>query len=166
VLGRGTQEDYLEQRYSTTAPDYPRAEHPSIELGHGLGAAYEWARDTSGVRIGLSGAEGALFQYGLWGGDSSNEVRFLGRRGDRGSFEAIAECPEYVAAINNGDFDYIVTTPGYDQDDPEAATVPVERAWLAAAGARAERIAGGELVDVWSLDGPLDPAICARVSTS
>jgi hypothetical protein len=65
-----------------------------------------------------------------------------------------------LAAINDGDFDYLVTTPDYDQDHPEASTVPAQRAWLSSASA-AERVASGELVDVWRLDGPLDPSICA-----
>jgi len=160
VLGRAAQQDYLDQRYSPAAPDYPEGEHPSIELGHGLGAAYDWARDTAGLRIALSGTEGALFQYGLWGGVSSNEVRFLGRRGDRGSFNPITECPEYVAAINNGDFDFVVTTPEYDQDHPEASITPLAKVWLANPKSRAERVTGGRLVDVWRLGGQLDPAIC------
>ncbi|MGH2984921.1 MAG: hypothetical protein ACRDK5_11855 [Solirubrobacterales bacterium] len=158
--GRIVQEDYLERRYSSAAPDYPRSEQPAIELGQGLGAAYDWARGTRNQGIALSGTTGALFGYGLWGEDSSNDVRYLGERGDRGSFRAIAECPEWVSAINHGDFDYVVTTPEYHQDDPEAATVPRERAWIDA-DPRAQRIAGAGLVDVWQLGGPLDPAACA-----
>ena len=62
--------------------------------------------------------------------------------------------------INQGNFDYVVTTPVYHQDDPEAATVPRERAWIEAEpGAR--RVAGAALVDVWQVGGPLDPAACA-----
>jgi hypothetical protein len=160
--GRIVQEDYLELRYSSGAPDYPRSEQPAIELGQGLGAAYDWARGTHNQGVALSGTTGALFGYGLWGEDSSNAVRYLGERGDRGSFRAISECPEWVGAINNGDFDYVVTTPEYHQDDPEAATVPRERAWIDAEPG-AKRIAGAGLVDVWRLGGPLDPATCAAV---
>ena len=141
LIGRAAQDTYLETAIRPPRPTTGAGEHPSIELGHGLGAAYDWARATSGLRIGLSGTEGALFQYGLWGADSSNEVRFIGDRGDRGSFDAIGECPEFVAAVNTGDYDYLVTTPGYDQDDPEAATVPIERslAHRRTRGARARR---------------------------
>jgi hypothetical protein len=161
ALGREAQTEYLDLRYSTAAADYPVDEHPSIELGQGLGAAFDWARGEEDVRIAVSGSLAALFQYGLWGPDSSNEVRFLGERGERGTFTAISECPEYVAALNGEDFDYLVTSPGYEQDDPEANVAPVERDWISRAGA-VERVAGGELVDVWRLDGPLDPTICAR----
>ena len=163
VAGRFAQEDYLELRYSSAAPDYPRSEQPAIELGQGLGAAYDWARGIRNQDIALSGTTGALFGYGLWGEDASNSVRYLGERGDRGSFREITECPEWVAAINqDGNFDFVVTTPEYHQDDPEAATVPRERAWIDAEPT-AQRVAGAGLVDVWQLAGPLDPATCAAV---
>ena len=159
VVGRSAQEDYLELRYSSAAPDYPRSEQPAIELGQGLGAAYDWARGIRNQDIGLSGTTGALFSYGLWGPDASNAVRYIGEHGDRGSFREISECPEFISVINQSNFDYVVTTPEYHQDDPEAATVPRERAWIEAEpGAR--RVAGAALVDVWQLGGPLDPAAC------
>src|SRR3954468_15436290 len=52
VGGRFVQDHYLDQCYSTSAPDYPKPpEHPAAELGQGLGAAYEWARGTHDVKI-------------------------------------------------------------------------------------------------------------------
>jgi hypothetical protein len=163
VAGRFSQEDYLELRYSSAAPDYPRTEQPAIELRQGLGAAYDWARGIRNQEIALSGTTGALFQYGLWGPDSSNPVAYLGEKGDRGSFREIAECPEFVAAINTGDYDFVVTTPAYNQDDPEAATVPRERAWIEVEPT-VRRVAGAGLVDVWELAGPLDPATCNAIA--
>jgi hypothetical protein len=161
IFGRFAQEDYLDQRYSTAAPDYPRNEHPSIELGQGLGAAYDWARGTQNVEIALSGTLGALFQYGLWGLDSNNDVTYIGEHGSRGSFREITECPEWIAVINNGDYDYVVTTPTYHQDDPESDTAPVQRTWIER-GVNVRRVAGANLVDVWQLTGPLDPLACAE----
>jgi hypothetical protein len=162
VAGRFAQEDYLSLRYSSAAPDYPRTEQPSIELGQGLGAAYDWARTTRDQNIALSGTMGALFQYGLWGQDGSNEVRYIGARGDRGSFEEIAECPEWVREINTGDYDFIITTPTYNQDAPEKDTLPVQQSWVAA-GRNVRKVAGENLVSVWQLTGPLDPIACAKV---
>ena len=160
VGGRFVQDEYLDHRYNSAAPDYPRDGHPSVELEQGLGGAYDFARVISGERIGLSGTTGALFQYGLWGRDSDNPVTYIGERGSRGSFGEIPECPEWIAAVNDGDFDFLVTTPAYDQDDPEAATSPVESVWLERArGAR--HLAGNGLVDVWGVVGSLDPAACA-----
>jgi hypothetical protein len=159
VAGRFAQSHYLDERYSSTAPDYPRSEQPAIELGQGLGAAYDWARGTAGLKIALSGTMGALFQYGLWGGDSSNSVTYIGEHGPRGSFNEIPECPEWIAALNDGDYDYVVTTPTYHQDDPAADTAPVQRDWISRAG-NVTRVAGAGLVDVWKVTGPLDPLAC------
>jgi len=160
VVGRFAQDTYLEERYSSTAPDYPKTEHPATELGQGLGAAYDWARGTENLKIALSGTMGALFQYGLWGGDSTNNVVYIGEHGSRGSFREIPECPEWIAALNDGDYDYVVTTPTYHQDDPAADTAPVQRDWISRAG-NIQRVAGANLVDVWKVTGPLDPLACA-----
>jgi hypothetical protein len=160
VGGRFVQDHYLDERYSSAAPDYPRTEQPSVELGQGLGAAYDWARGTEDLKIGLSGTMGALFQYGLWGLNSSNDVTYIGGHGPRGSFNEIPQCPEFIAALNDGSYDYVVTTPTYHQDDPTADTAPVQRAWLSRSG-NAKRVAGANLVDIWKVMGPLDPLACA-----
>jgi hypothetical protein len=165
VLGRPAQDHYLDERYSSRAPDYPTGEQPAIELGQGLGAAYEWARGTHDLKVALSGTMGALFQYGLWGGDSSNEVLYMGQHGPRGSFREIPECPEWIGALNDGDYDYVVTTPTYHQDDPAADTAPVQRDWISHAG-NVQHVAGANLVDVWKITGPLDPLACTATSTA
>jgi hypothetical protein len=160
ALGRGAQQDYLELRYSSAAPDYPRDEQPAVELGQGLGGAYDIARDVEGARIGLTGTTGALFQYGLWGRDSSNDVTFIGERGDRGAFTEIDECEDFVDAINEAEYGYVVTTPAYDQDDPESATPPIEFEWISRLDVEGGSTESG-LVGVWRVLGPLDPARCA-----
>jgi hypothetical protein len=160
VLGRFAQDHYLDKRYSSAAPDYPKTEQPAVELGQGLGAAYDWARGTEHLKIALSGTMGALFQYGLWGWNSSNDVRYIGEHGSRGSFNEIPQCPEWIGALNDGNFDYVVTTPTYHQDDPAADTAPVQRDWISRAG-NVQRVGGSNLVDVWKVTGPLDPLACA-----
>ncbi|HEX3293181.1 MAG TPA: hypothetical protein VHR38_05540 [Solirubrobacterales bacterium] len=160
VGGRFVQDHYLDERYSPAAPDYPKTEQPATELGQGLGAAYDWARGTHDLKIALSGTMGALFQYGLWGGDSSNAVTYVGEHGPRGSFHEVAGCPEFLAALNDGNYDYVVTTPTYHQDNPAADTRPVQRDWIARTG-NVQRVAGADLVDVWRVTGPLDPLACA-----
>jgi hypothetical protein len=160
IFGRVAQKDYLDQRYSSTAPHYPTAaEHPGQELSQGLGAAYDWARLTHDQTIALSGTLGALYQYGLWGEDGSNDVRYIGQKGTRGSFYDITTCPEWIGAINNGSYDYIVTTPTYNQDNPAADTTPVQKSWIEHAG-NVRHVAGANLVDVWQVTGPLDPIAC------
>ena len=103
---------------------------------------------------------GALFQYPLWGGDSSNNVTYIGQHGPRGSFNEIPECPEWIGALNDGDYDYVVTTPTFHQDNPAADTAPVQRNWISRAG-NVQHVAGAGLVDVWKITGPLDPLACA-----
>jgi hypothetical protein len=163
VLGRMAQTHYLDERYSSTASDYPKTEQPATELNQGLGSAYDWAREARGLRIGLSGTMGALFQYGLWGGDSSNTVTYIGRKGPRGSFNEIRECPEWIAALNDGDYDYVITTPTYHQDDPAADTAPPQRDWISHAG-NVQHVASAGLVDIWKITGSLDPLACAAVT--
>ena len=158
-LGRAAQEDYLELRYSSLAPDYPRDEQPAVELGQGLGTAYDWARGVEDARIGLAGTTGALFQYGLWGLDSSNEVRYIGERGERGAFFEYDRCADWLAAVNAAGYDYLVTTPAYDQDDPDAAGAPIEATWLEKAPGL--RGIGTPLVSVWDLTGPIPASACA-----
>jgi hypothetical protein len=161
VAGRFAQKDYLDQRYSSTAPDYPKTEQPAVELGQGLGAAYDWARTTHDQSVGLSGTMGALFQYGLWGEDATNDVRYIGQRGGGGSFNEIPECPEWIGALNDRHYDYIVTTPEYHQDDPAADTAPVQKSWISRT-VNVQHVAGAGLVDVWKVTGPLDPIACAQ----
>jgi hypothetical protein len=163
IFGRMAQTHYLAERYSPKAPDYPTTEQPAVELGQGLGAAYDWARDARGLRIALSGTMGALFQYGLWGPDSSDQVTYIGEKGSRGSFNEIPECPEFIAALNDGDYDYVITTPTYHQDDPAADTAPVQRDWLSHAG-NVRLVAAAGLVDIWRITGPLDPHACVAVT--
>jgi hypothetical protein len=160
VFGRMAQSHYLDDRYSSTAADYPKTEQPAVELGQGLGSAYDWARGTGNQKIALSGTMGALFQYGLWGLDSNNDVTYIGQKGPRGSFSEIPECPEWIGALNDGDYDYVVTTPTYHQDDPAADTAPVQRNWISHAG-NVQHVVGAGLVDVWKVTGPLDPLACA-----
>jgi hypothetical protein len=106
---------------------------------------------------------GALFQYGLWGWDSSNDVRYIGAHGPRGSFNDITQCPEFIAALNDGNFAYVVTTPTYHQDNPAADSAPMQRDWISRGG-NVKRVAGANLVDVWKITGPLDPLACAAPS--
>jgi hypothetical protein len=165
VFGRMAQTHYLDERYSSAAPDYPKTEQPAVEIDQGLGAAYDWADGTRNLRIALSGTMGAMFQYPLWGGDSSNTVTYIGQKGPRGSFNEIPQCPEWIAALNDGNFDYVVTTPTFHQDDPAADTAPVQRTWISRAG-NVKRVAGAGLVDVWRITGPLEPEACVGGASS
>jgi len=159
ILGGIARDDYLENRYSSAAPSYPTDSYPSEELALGIGAANDWARNVSDVRIGLSGTLAQFFQYGLWGRDASNDVVAIGERTDSGAFSRPADCPAWVAAVNAGDFDYVVTSPPSTDRDSSGDETPAELGWIGpSAGARAVSESGR--VVVWELTGRLDPAVC------
>ncbi len=158
-VGWPEQRDYTEQRYAIDAPSYPREEHPGSELERGLGAAYQWARGQSGEEIGIGGTIGGFFQYGFYGPDSSNRVRYIGDRGDRGSFDEIADCSEWREAIAAGGYRFVVTTPGYDQDRPERPLPAPFKEWTAS-DPGAIPVVDEELVTVFQIDGELDPETC------
>jgi hypothetical protein len=151
--------DYEKQRYALDAPDYPTTQHPGAELADGLGAAYDWARGARGESIALGGTTGALFQYGLFGPDSSNRVRYIGERGDRGAFDGVADCREWRTKINEGGYGFVVTTPGYDQDMP-ARRLPTEFARWTETDPAASVVLREPNVTVFRIDGELDPSGC------
>jgi len=161
ALGWSEQRDYTARRYSLATPRYPsKSEHPGYELSQGLGVAYEWARGERDQSIALGGTTAAFFQYGLYGPDSSNRVTYLGERGPRGSLREIASCQRWRQAIDDGGFRFVVTSPGYNQDDPSRPLPAPFTGWTASDPA-AKPVVRGQLVTVFEIKAPLDPATCA-----
>jgi hypothetical protein len=58
----------------------------------------------------------------------------------------------------------VVTTPTYNQDNPAADTVPVQRSWIKNGG-NVGRVGGADLVDIWQITGPIDPNTCVAAAT-
>jgi hypothetical protein len=142
AVGYVVQRNYLEERYADV---YGIAEP-------GLDAAFIWARDIEDSRI----ATITIRQYPYYGGDLSNFVQYVGRRGDDDSFVAIRDCAEWREALNAGDYDYVVTGgnfPGPGQDHP-----PQSR-WTGDDPAATEILAE-RTTSVFRLDGELAPAAC------
>lgn len=159
VAGAGweRQDDYLESRYS-------RSEDFRFQLGE-LAA---WAKPTSGLRIGVAGTSGAYNQYLLYGDELSNYVQYIGRELPAGDFRSLADddddfaggCRVFIGAVNDGGYEYVVTTPELDLNDPATAKPAPERGWLlAAAGAEAEVLREGR-VSVFRIEGALRPEDC------
>ncbi|MFN2612045.1 MAG: hypothetical protein ABR536_01590, partial [Solirubrobacterales bacterium] len=160
AAGWPAERDYQKQRYALAAPGYPSvSEHPGTELAAGLGEAYQWARAQRGQRIALGGTTGAFFQYGLYGPDSSNRVRYIGSRGPRGSFDEVPDCQIWRTKINQGGYRYVVTTPGYDQDEPNHPLPARFERWTATDPA-ATVVLKEPNVSIFRIDGELDPARC------
>jgi hypothetical protein len=146
VLGAGyaAQRTYLDGRYASAAG------------GNDEDPAFMWARDVRDAKIGIVIAR----QYPLYGTDLSNRVEFVGERGPDGTFEPIDTCAEWRQALNEGNYDYIVT--GFREPTEELGTRP-ERPrqvrWTRGDPAARKIVHEGD-VSVFRLDGELDPATC------
>lgn len=157
VVGRAQQVQYSEQHYT---------DGKLFLQGGGPSRMFEIAREWQGKRIGVAGS-GAIFfsQYGLYGGDRSNYVQYVGVESDRGTFRLATTCEQFRQKINEGQFDYLVTTQ-YTQDSPDARNRFPIRDWIK--DDPAVREISSEDEDymsqpawVYEIKGPLDPAGCS-----
>lgn len=161
VLGRGQQVQYSEQHYT---------DGKLFLQGGGPSEMFEMAREWQDKRIGVSGS-GAIFfsQYGLYGGDLSNHVQYVGVESDRGTYRLATTCERFREEINEGNFDYLVTTQ-YTQDSPDAQNRYPVRAWIKDDPAVRE-INSEDSEDmsqpawVYAIEGRLDPAGCGSDSS-
>lgn len=119
AVGWERQDDYFAHRY--TRPD---------DFRFDLGEAFAWAKETSGERIAVAGTSGAYNQYGLYGDRLENYVQYVGQKGPGGDFSRIKSCPDFREALNDGDYDYLVTTPDLDLNNPVRARTSPERGWI------------------------------------
>ncbi|HET8592429.1 MAG TPA: hypothetical protein VFL56_02100 [Solirubrobacterales bacterium] len=152
IAGAGweRQDDYLENRYT-------RADDFRFQLDD----AVRWAKPTSELRIAVAGTSGAYNQYGFYGDDLSNHVQYVGRHLPQADFRAIESCRDFREAVNEGDYDYLVTTPKLDLNDPATATPSPERGWVAEDPA-VERILDAGRTSVYRITGDLTPERCAN----
>jgi hypothetical protein len=154
AIGYPMQRDYLRDRFLNTDPA------TSIPGMH-LDSAYRWARGVEDARIGLAGTTAGFLQYGFYGTDLSNRVRYLGVKGPHGAFNAIQTCAEFRAAVNAADLDYLVTAPLLNFIEPGEPVPSPEAGWLRGVPAAVPIDRSGPVV-VWRVVGDLDPADCDR----
>jgi hypothetical protein len=152
AIAHPVQRDYLRDRYLNADPE------TSIP-GMRLDSAYRWARDVRDSRIGLAGTTAGFLEYGFYGTDLSNRVRYLGAPGPRGAFDAIPTCAEFRAAANDADLDYLVTSPFLNFIHPEDPIPSPEAGWLRGDPAVRPILRSGA-VTVWRVRGHLDPTAC------
>ncbi|HSS04502.1 MAG TPA: hypothetical protein VLK89_04865 [Solirubrobacterales bacterium] len=146
------QRDYLRDRFNNEDPE------TSIPGMH-LDSAYRWARGVRDARIGLAGTTAGFLQYGFYGTDLSNQVRYLGVEGPHGAFNAIPTCAEFRAAVNAADLDYLVTAPFLNFIEPGSPVSSPEAGWLRGEPAVVPIERSGP-VTVWRVHGRLDPSAC------
>ena len=145
-LGYHAQRTYLEGRYETRAG------------GNREDSAFMWARGVEDARVATVIAR----QYPLYGTELSNRVEFVGERGPAGSFEPITTCAEWLRALDDGDYEYVVT--GFREPTEGVGTRPEEppqARWTRAAPGAEEIVHDGD-VSVFAVEGELDPASCDR----
>jgi hypothetical protein len=152
AVGWERQDDYFAHRYS-------RAEDFRFELDD----AVRWAKPTSDLRIAVAGTSGAYNQYGFYGDDVSNYVQYVGRNLPEADFQAIERCPDFRRAVNDGDYDYLVTTPALDLNNPSTAETSPERGWVRNDPAVQEIVHSGR-VSVFRIIGELTPAGCGKAN--
>jgi hypothetical protein len=154
AAGWERQDDYFAHRYD-------RAEDFRFDLDD----AFAWAKETRGERIAVAGTSGAYNQYGLYGDRLENYVQYVGQTGPGGNFTRIGKCAEFREALNDGGYDYLVTTPDLDLNDPVRARTSPERGWVEGDPA-AEAILRVGRVAVFRLSGELATGGCpSQVST-
>lgn len=112
LVGQGVQRYYFEHRYDS--PDF------TIPA---LSEAFVWANDQSGVRI----ATNVTRQYPLFGEQLDNEVQFLGVDQPHGGFIDPANCRQFIATVNAGDYDYLVLTLDRESQTRDS---PRELLWI------------------------------------
>jgi len=152
AIGYPVQRDYLNVRFANADPA------TSIPGMH-LDSAYRWARGVHDARIGLVGTTAGFLQYGFYGTDLSNRVRYLGERAPHGAYDAIPTCSRFRAAVDAADLDYLVTAPFLDFIEPGRPVASPEARWLRGEPAVRPVLRSGP-VTVWRVDGRLDPGAC------
>jgi hypothetical protein len=152
AIGYPVQRDYLGDRFANADP-------ATAIPGMSLDSAYRWARDVEDARIGLVGTTAGFLQYGFYGTDLSNHVRYIGVEGPHGAFNAIPTCDEFRAAVNDADLDYLVTAPFLNFIQTGEPIYSPESVWLS--GAPLKALVRSDQVTVWRVYGRLDPDACA-----
>ncbi len=156
AIGYPVQRHYLRDRYLNRDPE------TSIPGMH-LDSAYRWARDVHDARIGLAGTTAGFLEYGFYGADLSNRVRYLGLDGPHGAYNAIPTCREFRAAVDEAGLDYLVTSPLLNFIHPGDPVPSPEAGWLRGEPA-VTAISRSGPVTVWKVRGELDPAGCGPIN--
>jgi hypothetical protein len=151
AAGYAGQRHYLRVRY---------AYQPHISS---LAPVWDRFRGIRDARVGTVGTFGGFFAYPLFGLDVSDRVQYIAHHGPHGSFTPITSCPEWRAAVNAGQYRYLITTPARDPWNPRTLHFSPESRWTksdpAARLIYSHRVTG-QPIDVFELTGPLDPSGC------
>ncbi len=143
AIGYPVQRHYLESRYADPSFTTP-----------GLNAAFKWAQGIDGARIATTSTR----QYPLFGRDLSNRVEFVGEEQSHGGFTAPTTCPQWRRLLNEGDYNYVVTSR--DRIEPGKPPFPPTAAWTAGPGTTI--VLRTPPTVIYQLRTPLDPSACSQ----
>lgn len=141
LVGYPVERHYLRDRYRDPSFTTP-----------GLDAAFAWARNISGARIGTTSTR----QYPLFGTDLSNRVSYIGVERPHGGFEEAQSCRQFRRFVDAGHYDYVVASR--DRIEAGKPAYPRQAAWTA--GPNAEVVLRKKPTVVFRITGPLDPSTC------
>jgi hypothetical protein len=161
VLGRAQEVQYAEQHYV----------NPDPFLGEGgPKEAYEFTQKLEDQRIGIIGSSQIIFgQYGFYGNDASNHVEYIGVKGPHGANRLPTSCEQLRSLVNEGEYDYVVTSTYTQDTGPYNAGIPNPYqfpvfAWLKGDPAMklvVEDFKATPQPDyVFKVEGELDPSAC------
>jgi hypothetical protein len=157
VLGRAQQVQYADQHYTKT----------TLFLGEGgPQKAYAFAQHQHDKRIGIAGSSEIIFgQYGFYGNDASNAVKYIGVPGPDGTYRLATTCKAFRREINAGDYDYIIISQATQDSEEVPYWYPIY-AWVKNDPALELVVAEPTIVPqpdyVFKVKGRLDPAGCAE----
>jgi hypothetical protein len=141
AVGYPVQRRYLDDRYANPSFTTP-----------GLNSAFRWARSVSGANIATTSTR----QYPLFGTDLSNRVQYVGVERPHGGFEAPATCRQWRRLLDEGDYDYVVTSR--DRVEPGEPPYPESTRWTESP--QATVILRKPPTVVFKLTGNLNPSEC------
>ena len=158
VWGRGEEVGYANKHYTRSTL--------FLQEG-GPQASFDFTRDLKDKRIAIAGSGQMFFgQYGFYGVDRSNYVQYIGKEGPVGSYRLIGSCEQFIEKVNEGDYDFIITSE-FTQDSPDSPYRYPVTAWIKDDPAVTEVVAEPDITPqptyVYAIDGKLDPAGCRKL---
>jgi hypothetical protein len=152
AIGYERQDAYLDDRYAGSGIF-------QFQLDDAVRFVDSLDDDDAVLRVAVAGTSGAYNQYGFYGEGLDNHVQYVGEERSGGDFREIEKCAAWRRALNDGDYDLLVTSPDLDLNDPEEPKPAPHRGWVFGNPNATEVFRSGR-VSVFRLRGALDPGSC------
>jgi hypothetical protein len=101
-----------------------------------------------------------FLQYPLYGYDLSNYVQFIGRKGPHGAFGALTTCRAWKAAVNEGNYDFLLVAAAHYPVPPLVRSPAMSWAESEHGHALRPLAREGDRATAYAVAGRLDPARC------